>query len=152
MSDGDYWSGDDYVMEFVDHRYGFAAEDFRERVAGAAVRLELVAPDDLGPAATEDLAELAATGSLQAPRSSLGHYLAGRWDDIGQLGGESLVYWLRKLVFRGAWLDHRLKQGLLDVAFDEHTGSFRYRLPTAERPLVEQAAHPSWRELRFDGS
>jgi hypothetical protein len=38
------------------------------------------------------------------------------------------------------------------VAFDEHSGSFRYRLPTAERPLVEQAAHPSWRELRFDGS
>ena len=24
---------------------------------------------------------------------------------------ESLVYWLRKLVFRGAWLDHRVKEG-----------------------------------------
>ncbi len=39
------------------------------------------------------------------------------------------MHWLRRLVFRGAWLDQRVKEGELGVAFDEQTGSFAYVQP-----------------------
>ena len=35
--EANYLSGDDYVIEFQDHRFGFNAEDFEERVTAAAV-------------------------------------------------------------------------------------------------------------------
>ena len=68
---------------------------------------------------------------------------------IDQLHAETLCYWLRKLVFRGAWLDHRVKAGLLDVAFDEASGGFAYRMPSDQSPLVELAPVPSWAELQY---
>ena len=49
------------------------------------------------------------------------------------VGGESLVYWLRKLVFRGAWLDQRVKEGLLEVAWDDAEADFAYRDPFGGR-------------------
>ena len=54
------------------------------------------------------------------------------------LHGECLVYWLRELVFRSAWLDLRLIEGQLEVAFDDETGRVRL-LP--RRPSL--AAHRS---------
>ena len=53
------------------------------------------------------------------------------WERVALVDDESLVYWLRKLVFRGAWLDHRVKENLLEVAWDDETGDFGYRDPTA---------------------
>ena len=38
-----YESGDDYVLEFLGYRFAFGADDFRERVMGAAVKLDLIA-------------------------------------------------------------------------------------------------------------
>jgi hypothetical protein len=150
MDDPNYRSGDDIDLEFVGHRFGFSAEDFAERVAAAAVKLELVDPGDFDDDESADLMELATSGGLSsAPRSALGRYLHRRWDEIAMLGGESLVYWLRKLVFRSAWLDHRVKLGLLDVRFDERAADFRYGRPGAERPLVEVAGHPSWRAVCY---
>ena len=35
------------------------------------------------------------------------------------------MYWLRELVFRSAWLDLRLIEGQLEVAFDDETGDVR---------------------------
>ena len=55
-------------------------------------------------------------------------------------------------MFRGAWLDHRVKAGLLDVAFDEGSGGFAYRMPTDQSPLVELAPVPSWAELQYTES
>ena len=49
------------------------------------------------------------------------------WERVSLNDGESLVYWLRKLVFRGAYLDHRVKEGLLEVSFDEAVGRLRLR-------------------------
>ena len=37
------------------------------------------------------------------------------------------MHWLRRLVFRSAWLDQRVKEGELDVAFDESTNTFGYQ-------------------------
>src|ERR1700693_1987751 len=52
---------------------------------------------------------------------------AGHWAECSLVEGESLVYWLKKLVFRGAWLDHRVKEGKLEVGWDDDAAEFSYR-------------------------
>ena len=42
-----YSSGDDYALEFLGYQFSFGERDFEERVAAAAVRLGLVATNDL---------------------------------------------------------------------------------------------------------
>ena len=44
MTDGvpNYFSGEDYVLEFLGYRFSFGARDFEERVEAAAVKLGLV--------------------------------------------------------------------------------------------------------------
>ena len=96
-----------------------------------------------------DLVALAAQGLIDGPRSSLGQYLIRHWERISLVDGESLVYWLRKLVFRGAWLDHRVKDGRLDVAWDDASSDFTYLEPGGTRALLELAPTPSWHELQF---
>jgi hypothetical protein len=65
------------------------------------------------------------------------------------LHGECLVYWLRELVFRSAWLDLRLIEGQLEVAFDDEAGTFVY-FPTGHRArLIGPPPHPSWREVAY---
>jgi hypothetical protein len=146
----DYSSGEDYLVEFLGFRFGFSALDFEERVTGAAVRLGLLPGNELDDDETADLVELAADGRIEDPRSGLGRYLVRHWERVSLVGGESLVYWLRKLVFRGAWLDQRVKQGLLEVSWDERSGDFSYRDPRGGRALLELAPVPSWHELQYD--
>ena len=150
-SETQYHSGDDIVVEFLDYRYSFSRDDFTQRVVAAAVRLELVPQRDLAPEEAADLADLAAEGIIARPGSELGRYLVRQADAIESLHAGSLVYWLRKLVFRGAWLDHRVKAGLLDVSFDEETGTFGYRMPSDQAPLLELAPVPSWSKVQFTG-
>jgi hypothetical protein len=149
QGEANYASGDDYVLEFLGYRYAFASDDFRERVMGAAVKLALIEDSDLDEDETLDLVELAADGRIQTPRSPLGQYLMRHWERVSLNDGESLVYWLRKLVFRGAYLDHRVKEGLLEVTFDESSGDFEYAEPEGGRALLELAPTPSWRALQF---
>src|SRR6266536_6665961 len=143
MGDGDYSSGDDFHVEFQDYRFGFNAGDFAQRATAAAVRLGLVGDNELDEDESEDLVELVATGVVESPRSELGRYVVRNWDTLAAVEGESLVYWLRKLVFRGAWLDHRVKSGLLEIAWDDTTGDFGYRDPHGGRALLEAAPAPS---------
>jgi hypothetical protein len=151
MGAANYSSGDDYVVEFLHYRFSFNGRDFQERVVAAAVRLGLVGGNDLDEDETADLVELVASpiGQIQEPRSELGRYLVRHWERVSLVQGESLVYWLRKLVFRGAWLDHRVKEGLLEVAWDEDQAEFGYRDPRGGRALLELAPVPSWHELQF---
>jgi hypothetical protein len=149
VSEENYASGDDYAVEFLRYRFSFNAADFEERVVGAAVRLGLIGSNDLDEEETADLVELVADMRIEDPRSGLGSYLVRHWERVGLLDGESLVYWLRKLVFRGAWLDHRVKEGLLEVAWDEDSGDFGYAEPRGGRALLELAPVPSWHELQF---
>jgi hypothetical protein len=118
-------------------------------VTAAAVKLGLVEDNDLDEDETEDLVELAADGLIEEPRSSLGRYLVRHWEQLSLIRGESLVYWLRKLVFRGAWLDHRVKEGLLEVDWDDDESEFAYRDPRGDRALLELAPVPSWHEVQF---
>jgi hypothetical protein len=150
VTEANYWSGEDYVVEFLGYRFSFNAQDFEERVVAAAVRLGLVEGNELDEEETADLVELAADGVVREARSGLGRYVVRHWERVSLVEGESLVYWLRKLVFRGAWLDHRVKEGLLEVAFDGSSGDFGYRDPRGgERTLLELAPVPSWHELQF---
>ena len=151
MLAANYRSGDDFVVEFLGHRFEFSTEDFEERVIGAGVRLGLIGSNDLDEDESADLVELAADGRIADPRSGLGLYLVRHWERVSLVDGESLVYWLRKLVFRGAWLDHRVKEGLLDVSWLEDTGDFGYAEPEGGRTLLELAPVPSWRELQYRG-
>ena len=149
MSDANYESGDDYVVQFLGYRFAFNAEDFEERVIGAAVKLRLVESNDLDEEEAADLVELTADQRIEEARSELGRYLVRHWEALAAVDGESLVYWLRKLVFRGAYLDHRVKEALLEVSFDETTGDFGYAEPEGGRALLELAPVPSWRALQF---
>jgi hypothetical protein len=146
-----YVSGDAYVLEFLGYRFGFGTLDFEERVTAAAVKLGLIGGNDLDEDETLDLVELAADGRIVEEGSGLGQYLVRHWERVSQNDGESLVYWLRKLVFRGAYLDHRVKEGLLEVAWDEVSGDFGYAEPQGGRTLLELAPTPSWHELQFRG-
>ena len=148
-SDENYNSGEDYVIEFMRYEFRFGARDFEERVTAAAVRLELVQTNDLEDDAVADLVELAWQGRIAEPGSELGQYLRRHWERVGVLEGESLVYWLRKLVFRSAYLDHRVKAGRLEVSWDEESGDFGYAEPEGGRALLELAPTPSWREVQF---
>src|SRR5215475_10906824 len=122
MLAANYRSGDDFVVEFLGHRFEFSATDFEERVIAAAVRIELVAD-----------------GRIVDPRSGLGLYLVRHWERVSLQKGESLVYWLRKLVFCEWWVDHRVKEGLLDVSWIDDTGDFGYAEPQGGRTLLELA-------------
>jgi hypothetical protein len=149
VAETNYSSGQDYLVEFLGYRFRFNADDFEERVTAAAVKLGLVPDNELDADETGDLVQLAADGVVLEARSDLGRYLVRHWEQVSLVRGESLVYWVRKLVFRGAWLDHRVKEGLLEVAWDEDTGDFAYRDPRGGRALLELAPVPSWRDVQF---
>ena len=148
-AEANYSSGDDYVVEFLGYRFGFNAFDFEQRVTAAAVKLGLLAGNELDDDETADLVELVERDAIEAPRSSLGRYLVRRWDEVSLVGGESLVYWLKKLVFRGAWLDHRVKEGKLEVGWDDESAEFSYHDPNGGRALLELLPTPSWRDLQY---
>jgi hypothetical protein len=149
VAEANYRSGDDYVVEFLGYRFGFNASDFEQRVTAAAVKLGLVGDNELDEDETADLVELVERDWIDEPRSGLGRYLVRHWERVSLVSGESLVYWLKKLVFRGAWLDHRVKEGLLEVSWDENVADFGYRDPNGDRALMELAPVPSWHELQF---
>ncbi len=134
MLSEDFHSGDDVTLGFLGRTYGFARSDFEQRVLRAAVELELVRRP-LSRAERDDLVAAAIEGRLDAPRSEAGERIA----ELQTRGGEDPVYWLRKLVFRSAWLDHRIKEGAIDIAYDDAAGAFRiepgrYPLPGSGHP------------------
>jgi hypothetical protein len=148
-AEANYSSGDDYVVEFLGYRFSFNAADFEQRVTAAAVKLGLLAGNELDDDETADLVELVERDGITEPRSAFGHYLVRHWDEVSLVGGESLVYWLKKLVFRGAWLDHHVKEGKLEVGWDDEAAEFSYHDPHGGRPLLELLPMPSWHELQY---
>jgi hypothetical protein len=144
-----YHSGDDYVVEFLGYRFSFSAFDFEQRVTAAAVKLGLLAGNELDDDETADLVELVERDGIDQHRSPPGRYLVRRWDEVSLVDGESLVYWLKKLVFRGAWLDHRVKEGLLEVGWDDGQSEFTYADPHGGRALLELLPTPSWHEVQY---
>ena len=52
-------------------------------------------------------------------------------------------------MFRGAWLDQRVIEGELEVAFDESTHSFGYAQPDRDFELIELSPEPSWDRVAY---
>jgi hypothetical protein len=150
VKDENYRSGGDFTLEFVGLRYGFSRRDFSERVVAAARDLDLVGDEPLASSAVADLVELTARGVVAAPRSALGAHL----DALREPGprAHDVVYWLRKLVFRSAWLDQRVKTGVVDAVFDDADGGFRYLANGYEVPPSQNDDVPSLAEHRLPGA
>jgi hypothetical protein len=125
---GNYESGSDYVLEYGELRFSFNEEDFAQRVEQAAVKLGFV-DQGLSEEELQDLLDLAVNGEIGEPSSPLGEHINHNWEDLVGPANRSLVHWIRRLVFRGAWLDQRVKEGELDVVFDEESQSFGYVQP-----------------------
>ena len=148
---GNYNSGEDFVLEYGELRFTFNEEDFRERCEQAALQLGFVA-DRLDECELEDLINLAVNGEIQDPASGLGEHVRDCWFDLIGPAEQSLVHWLRRLVFRGAWLDQRVCEGELDVCFDESTSSFTYIQPDRGGEPIELATEPSWNQFAYRSS
>src|SRR6201982_3374072 len=129
---GNYDSGQDYVLEYGELRFTFNEDDFSERVEQAARKLGFVAGGLDGDEADE-LVNLTVNGEVQDPASGLGEHVNDCWPELVGPADRSLVHWLRRLVFRSAWLDQRVKEGELEVVSDDTTNSFGYVQPERAR-------------------
>ena len=140
---GNYDSGEDFVLEYGELRFTFNERDFAERCEQAARKLGFVG-GTLDEGELEDLVNLAVNGEVQEPASGLGEHVNDCWPELVGPADRSLVHWLRRLVFRSAWLDQRVKEGELDVSFDWERQSFSYVQPDRGDEPVELAPEPSW--------
>ncbi len=145
---GNYESGTDYVLEYGDLRFSFNEQDFCQRVEQAAVRLGLVEPG-LTPNEIHDLLHVAVSGEIEEPISELGEHIVVNWEELVGPSNQSFVHWIRRLVFRGAWLDQRVKEGELDVVFDGSSQAFGYVQPGRSTDAISLSREPSWRRVAF---
>jgi len=145
---GNYESGSDYVLEYGELRFTFNERDFTERVEQAAVKLGFV-DGQLDDSEREDLVNLAVNGHVENPSSRLGEHVNTSWRELDGPSERSLVHWLRRLVFRGAWLDQRVKEAELEIVFDEQSQTFGYAQPDRNYELIELSPEPSWRRVAY---
>jgi hypothetical protein len=145
---GNYDSGEDFVLEYGELRFTFNERDFMERCEQAAARLGFVG-GRLDGSELEDLVNLAVNGEIQEPASALGEHVNDCWPELIGPSDRSLVHWLRRLVFRSAWLDQRVKEGELDVRFDVASQGFLYVQPDRNGQPVELAPEPSWGRVAY---
>src|SRR5206468_6382882 len=145
---GNYDSGDDFVLEYGELRFTFNELDFSERCEQAAMKLGFVG-DRLGAPELEDLVNLAVNGEIPDPSSALGEHVNDCWPELVGPAERSLVHWLRRLVFRGAWLDQRVNEGELEIAFCDETHNFEYVQPDRGGEPIELAPEPSWGRVAY---
>ncbi|HUA12738.1 MAG TPA: hypothetical protein VMA83_12150 [Solirubrobacteraceae bacterium] len=147
-----YDSGEHFVLEYGELRFTFNEVDFTERCEQAALQLGFVG-GRLSGEELEDLVNLAVNGEIAEPASALGEHVNDCWPELIGPAERSLVHWLRRLVFRGAWLDQRVKEGELDVSFDARDGGFSYiqRGDAGEDggEAIRLAPEPSWGRVAY---
>ena len=145
---GNYESGEDFVLEYGELRFTFNERDFGERCEQAALKLGFVG-GRLDDPELEDLVNLAVNGEIQDPASALGEHVNDCWPELVGPSDRSLVHWLRRLVFRSAWLDQRVKEGELDIVFDELNNSFGYIQPERDDEPIELSPEPNWGRVAY---
>jgi len=145
---GNYESGSDYVLEYGELRFTFNERDFGERVEQAAAKLEFI-DGPLDETELDDLVNLTVNGEVADPSSDLGEHINACWGELAGPAERSLVHWLRRLVFRGAWLDQRVMENELGVVFDEHSSSFSYVQPDRDHEPIELSREPSWTRVAY---
>lgn len=137
-----YRSGDDIALEAAGITLRFNRHDFALRVTAAAGHLGLVDPAGTDAGERADLAAIALHGHAEHPQSALAAHLHERRGDLTH-DGRDLVYWLRRLVFRDAWLDQQVTDGHLRPVFTEGRG-FTYRSAATGAPTAHGARTPDW--------
>jgi hypothetical protein len=150
---GNYNSGEDFVLEYGELRFTFNEQDFSQRCEQAAIKVGFVG-GRLGEEELEDLVNLAVNGEITEPASALGEHVNDCWPELVGPAERSLVHWLRRLVFRGAWLDQRVNEGELGVSFDAESGSFAYVQPAGPgladgAEPITLAPEPSWGRVAY---
>jgi hypothetical protein len=150
---GNYNSGEDFVLEYGELRFTFNEADFAQRCEQAAIKVGFVG-GRLGEEELEDLVNLAVNGEITEPASALGEHVRDCWPELVGPAERSLVHWLRRLVFRGAWLDQRVNEAELSVKFDADTGAFVYVQPADPASSgvgepIELAPEPSWGRVAY---
>src|ERR1700734_1702839 len=154
---GNYSSGEDFVLEYGELRFTFNERDFRERCEQAARKLGFLA-GAVEEDEAEDLINLVVNGEVSDPASALGEHVNECWSELVGPSERSLVHWLRRLIFRGAWLDQRVKEGELDVCFDEDAQAFSSEgapgvffppPPPGGGEPIELAPEPSWNRVAY---
>jgi len=145
---GNYSSGEDFVLEYGDLRFTFNEPDFAERCEQAARRLGFIG-SSITEDEAEDLINLVVNGEVTDPASALGEHVNDCWPELVGPSDRSLVHWLRRLIFRSAWLDQRVKEGELDVLFDEDAAAFTYIQPDRGGEPIELAPEPSWGRVAY---
>jgi hypothetical protein len=145
---GNYDSGQDFVLEYGELRFTFNERDFSERCEQAAIKLGFI-NGRLEDPEVEDLVNLVVGGEVQDPVSDLGEHVNDCWPELVGPAERSLVHWLRRLVFRGAWLDQRVKEGELDVVFVEDSQTFGYIQPDRDDAPIELSPAPSWGRVTY---
>jgi hypothetical protein len=145
---GNYDSGQDFVLEYGELRFTFSERDFAERCEQAALKLGFIG-GRLEESEVEDLVNLVVGGEVQDPVSALGEHVNDCWPELVGPAERSLVHWLRRLVFRSAWLDQRVKEGELDVVFFEDSQTFGYIQPDRDENPIELSPAPSWGRVTY---
>jgi hypothetical protein len=145
---GNYNSGEDFVLEYGELRFTFSERDFRERCEQAARKLGFLA-GAVEEDEAEDLINLVVNGEVTDPASGLGEHVNECWPELVGPSERSLVHWLRRLIFRGAWLDQRVKEGELDITFNANMTSFVYVQPDRGGEPIELAPEPSWNRVAY---
>jgi hypothetical protein len=145
---GNYDSGEDFVLEYGELRFTFNERDFGERCEQAALKLGFIDTRVVEPE-LEDLVNLVVNGEVIDPASGLGEHVNDCWPELHGPSDRSLVHWLRRLVFRSAWLDQRVKEGELDVSYDEALQTFAYIQPDRDNEPIELAPEPSWDNIAY---
>jgi hypothetical protein len=145
---GNYDSGQDFVLEYGELRFTFNERDFGERCEQAALKLGFV-HGRLAQPELEDLVNLVVNGEVHDPASALGEHVNDCWPDLVGPAERSLVHWLRRLVFRSAWLDQRVKEGELDIAYESDSQTFAYIQPDRDGEPIELAPEPSWNRVAY---
>ena len=136
------------MLEYGELRFTFNERDFGERCEQAALKLGFV-HGRLGEPELEDLVNLVVNGEVHDPASALGEHVNDCWPDLVGPAERSLVHWLRRLVFRSAWLDQRVKEGELDVAYEADSQTFAYIQPDRDGEPIELAPEPSWDRVAY---
>ncbi|MEA2199094.1 MAG: hypothetical protein QOJ25_3145 [Solirubrobacteraceae bacterium] len=143
-----YDSGEDFVLEYGELRFTFNEHDFRERCEQAARRLGFLC-GRIEDHEAEDLINLVVNGEVTDPASGLGEHVNDCWPELVGPSERSLVHWLRRLIFRSAWLDQRVKEGELDISFDDAANGFVYIQPDRGGEPIELAPEPSWNRVAY---
>lgn len=154
MERGNYNSGSDWILEFGSMRFTFSEPDLSRRVEQAARELELLPERDLYDLEREDLVALMIDGEpRESPATKFGAHLRDHWDEIQDPACREwgLPHWLRRLVFRQAWIDQRILEGELEPKFTRRRG-FVYVDPfrTVEDREVKLSKVPSFEEYAYD--